>query len=99
VSESVFSHNNVPICRIVRTSFLRGLGGHGGNKKLQSDTIREGIPPVPHRAPDAVTRVAISEHQAALYRLTGDANPLHIDPAVVKSNVVVAVIVSVFNLL
>ena len=32
------------------------------------------------RRPDAVMEEKISEDQAALYRLCGDANPLHIDP-------------------
>ena len=36
--------------------------------------------PAPKRAPDYQVDVPISEDLAALYRLTGDRNPLHIDP-------------------
>ncbi|KXZ42221.1 hypothetical protein GPECTOR_179g244 [Gonium pectorale] len=36
----------------------------------------------PPRAPDAVASFATSPDQAALYRLSGDYNPLHIDPRV-----------------
>ncbi|PNW83135.1 hypothetical protein CHLRE_06g308100v5 [Chlamydomonas reinhardtii] len=36
----------------------------------------------PARAPDAVAELATSRDQAALYRLSGDFNPLHIDPQV-----------------
>jgi acyl dehydratase len=34
----------------------------------------------PRRAPDASVRIETSPAQAALYRLNGDLNPLHIDP-------------------
>ena len=38
--------------------------------------------PVPeNRAPDAMVSLATRHDQAALYRLSGDYNPLHIDPA------------------
>jgi len=34
----------------------------------------------PKRAPDAVREVMVGEQQAQIYRLSGDYNPLHIDP-------------------
>ena len=37
--------------------------------------------PVPQGAPDAVVSDKTSTSQAAVYRLNGDRNPLHIDPA------------------
>lgn len=38
-------------------------------------------PKIPeNRSPDAVKRQKISENSGALYRLSGDSNPLHIDP-------------------
>jgi 3-hydroxyacyl-CoA dehydrogenase/3a,7a,12a-trihydroxy-5b-cholest-24-enoyl-CoA hydratase len=54
--------------------FLRGEGGFGG----------EAGPPAaneaPKRAPDAVVEYPTLTHQALLYRLSGDKNPLHADP-------------------
>ena len=56
--------------------YIRGGGGYGGRSKTQfpSPTV-----PMPKRAPDSVERETIPESQAALYRLSGDKNPLHID--------------------
>ncbi|NIJ35458.1 acyl dehydratase [Sphingopyxis panaciterrae] len=58
-------------------TFLRGDGGFGGSS--------EGAPvphPLPDRAPDAVVTLATAANQAQIYRLSGDLNPLHIDPEV-----------------
>jgi acyl dehydratase len=58
--------------------FLRGDGGFGGSA--------EGAPrayPMPMaRKPDVVVELATRPEQALLYRLSGDYNPLHADPAV-----------------
>lgn len=86
VVESLFypvdgASGNQPVVRLVRSTFIRGLGGHGGRKKLSNDP-RAGIPGMPNRAPDAVFAEKIPVNQALLYRLTGDTNPLHVDPAV-----------------
>jgi acyl dehydratase len=63
----------------VYTIFIPRAGGFGG----------EGSPPkpaaIPDRPPDAVTEVATWKDQAALYRLTGDRHPVHIDAAVAES--------------
>jgi acyl dehydratase len=59
--------------------FLRGDGGFaqvsGGDKPAAAPT------PVPDRAPDRVISLPTRPDQAVLYRLSGDLNPLHIDPA------------------
>ena len=38
----------------------------------------------PTRPPDAEREQHVSEAQAQLYRLSGDYNPLHVDPAVAQ---------------
>jgi acyl dehydratase len=60
-----------------QSTFLRGDGGFGGQS--------EGAPqphPTPAREPDVTLRMVTREGQALVYRLSGDANPLHIDPEV-----------------
>lgn len=58
--------------------FSVGSGGFGGKKT--SEQQRQAIPP-PKRKPDQICRETTTIDQAALYRLTGDENPLHIDPS------------------
>lgn len=55
--------------------FARGEGGFGG----ETTAPRPGNEP-PDREPDAVVLSPTMSHQALLYRLSGDANPLHADP-------------------
>jgi multifunctional beta-oxidation protein len=38
----------------------------------------------PDRAPDRIVELKTSPRQAALYRLSGDYNPLHVDPGSAK---------------
>lgn len=56
-------------------AFLGGAGGFGGER----GTGREWT--LPDRAPDEEVTFATRPEQALLYRLTGDRNPLHADPA------------------
>ena len=64
-----------PIATLNRTIFARGDGGGGGSRAPQ---------PAPHvvpdRAPDKVLDYPTAPNQAAIYRLSGDRNPLHIEP-------------------
>ena len=58
-----------------RTSvFIRGLGGFGG---ARGSSVRSDPPP---RPPDIVHEERTRSNQALLYRLSGDTNPLHVDP-------------------
>jgi acyl dehydratase len=68
--------DGAPIATIYRGIFARADGGCGGAK---------GGAPVPHpmpaRIPDMSLEYQSRPDQAAIYRLCGDRNPLHIDPA------------------
>src|SRR5262249_20998408 len=65
------------ICRVRSTYFLRGNGGGGTWGKPLAPPAA-----VPDRAPDKVVDLPTSKRQALIYRLSGDYNPLHIDPDV-----------------
>ena len=65
------------LATVSQLSMLRGDGGRGG---------MAGSPPAPHRLPDrpadAVCDLSTLAQAALIYRLSGDLNPLHVDPAV-----------------
>ncbi len=61
-------------CRLHQTLLLRGDGGFGGAPALRNDE------PMPSDAPDTVANIATSPRAALIYRLSGDWNPLHLDP-------------------
>ena len=61
------------------TTFLRGDGGFGGPPGPVKPPN-----PVPEGAPDTVLDLPTRPEQALLYRLNGDHNPLHADPAVAE---------------
>uniref|UniRef100_A0AAQ5Y8S0 Hydroxysteroid (17-beta) dehydrogenase 4 n=1 Tax=Amphiprion ocellaris TaxID=80972 RepID=A0AAQ5Y8S0_AMPOC len=66
------------VCYNQFSVFVVGAGGFGG--KRTSEKAKASVPP-PKRAPDAVVIDSTTRDQAALYRLSGDWNPLHIDPS------------------
>ncbi|MFV0473787.1 MAG: MaoC/PaaZ C-terminal domain-containing protein, partial [Pikeienuella sp.] len=67
---------DAPFATVDSTSFLRGDGGCGDAGKV----ARLGEP-IPGRAPDREVTLPIRADAALIYRLSGDLNPLHIDPA------------------
>lgn len=71
------------LCRLTSTSFLRGDGGFSGD--AGSGTSPPPPEAVPDRAPDIEHAVAILPQAALIYRLSGDYNPLHADPAIAKA--------------
>lgn len=62
-------------------SFCRGDGGYAAQGG-QSDPAPEALAAVPERDPDFEVVLPTLERQALIYRLSGDYNPLHADPAV-----------------
>jgi acyl dehydratase len=65
--------------------FIRGAGGFGGPRNPEGDEESElAAEPLPTREPDEVVTYATRGDQALLYRLNGDRNPLHSDPAFAK---------------
>jgi acyl dehydratase len=58
------------------TLFVRGAGGFGGERGPST----AGTSQPPDRDPDVVIEQQTRAEQAAIYRLSGDRNPLHIDP-------------------
>jgi len=68
------------LCRLTSTTMMRGDGGFGGpSGPLPAPH------PLPDRAPDQAASIATLPQAALIYRLSGDYNPLHADPAVARS--------------
>lgn len=67
------------VCTVRLTSFARGDGGFGGPAGPVKPVHR-----LPERAPDERCALPTWPHSALLYRLNGDYNPLHADPAVAE---------------
>jgi acyl dehydratase len=68
------------IATLKQTTFCRADGGFGGPP-------REAPPPhkLPDRAPDLVCDLPTRPEMALVYRLSGDINPLHAEPAFAKA--------------
>jgi acyl dehydratase len=67
------------LCTLSSSIFARGDGGFGGPPSGGPEPHV-----VPDRAPDLELEFATRPDQALLYRLSGDRNPLHADPAFAK---------------
>jgi acyl dehydratase len=74
-SESVDAATGEPMFTTRSSIFIRGEGGFGGER---TPTVRHDPP---DRAPDHEVTSTTRPGQALLYRLCGDRNPLHSDPA------------------
>eukprot|EP01064_Diplonema_japonicum_P001683 TRINITY_DN11117_c1_g1_i1.p1 TRINITY_DN11117_c1_g1~~TRINITY_DN11117_c1_g1_i1.p1 ORF type:complete len:299 (+),score=83.65 TRINITY_DN11117_c1_g1_i1:48-944(+) len=77
----VTDKNGDVYCRIVSGQFLVGAENFKDSGVSFSKKIT-----VPSRAPDAIEEYKTTINQAVLYRLSGDYNPLHIDPKFAKSS-------------
>ncbi|KAI9511841.1 peroxisomal hydratase-dehydrogenase-epimerase [Russula earlei] len=63
------------------TVVIRGSGGFGGKRNGRDRGAASAVNTPPNRKPDAIIEEETLHSQAALYRLSGDANPLHILPS------------------
>ena len=75
-STSVDPVTDKPMFSTRSSIFIRGEGGWGGDRGPSGKTNV-----APDRAPDHQVSYATRHDQALLYRLSGDRNPLHSDPA------------------
>ncbi|KAK5816806.1 HotDog domain-containing protein [Linnemannia elongata] len=69
---------NKPYSSMKGSAFVRGYGGWGGPKGPKQDAYE----PPKDKAPDAEYEDKTNDDLAILYRLSGDYNPLHIDPKI-----------------
>jgi acyl dehydratase len=67
------------IATVTQTTFCRADGGFGGPPRQSPEPH-----PIPARTPDVVCDLPTRPESALIYRLSGDRNPLHCDPAVAK---------------
>ncbi len=69
-----------PLFTAAASIFARGAGDFGGERGPST----KGLNAPPEREPDHVISDETRPEQAAIYRLSGDRNPLHIDPEFAK---------------
>lgn len=80
VIESRDAKTNEVVFENHSTVFIRDSGNYGGKRAAKDRGAATAANTAPKRKPDAVVEEKTSPDQAALYRLSGDYNPLHIDP-------------------
>jgi acyl dehydratase len=84
-SESVYTDSGNPAFSGRSGLFIRGQGGFGGPRGPEGDDESTlAAEPLPSREPDEQVTYSTRTDQALLYRLSGDRNPLHSDPAFAK---------------
>lgn len=66
------------LCHLSQTLLLRGDGGFGGEPAQRQSSI------IPQRSPDLTADITLSPRAALIYRLSGDWNPLHLDPVIAQ---------------
>lgn len=78
--EGLIEDKDGPMFTTKATLFIRGAGGFGGERGPA--VVNLNAPP--DRKPDVVVEELTRPEQGALYRLSGDRNPIHIDPEFAK---------------
>lgn len=81
LTRRLYNSEHEPLATVRSAIFLRGDGGCGGPS--QAAYAPHATPET--RAPDFTISKQTAETQAMIYRLSGDFNPLHIDPKVAQA--------------
>lgn len=79
-SSTTVDASGKPVFYNENVAFIRGSGAFGGQKKPSDRGASTATNTPPSRAPDKIVEEKTPDDIAALYRLMGDRNPLHIDP-------------------
>jgi acyl dehydratase len=79
VEAKTVDDKNAPVFDNTFSIYVRGEGGFGGERGPEAQKVEP-----PARAPDFEVVETTTREQALLYRLSGDINPLHADPAMAK---------------
>jgi acyl dehydratase len=76
------------VATVTQTTLLRGDGGYSADGNDGESGAPATLPPphpMPSRSPDSICDLPTLAQAALLYRLSGDYNPLHADPAVAQA--------------
>ncbi|MBF6539172.1 MaoC family dehydratase N-terminal domain-containing protein [Nocardia farcinica] len=76
---TITGSDGAPLWTTRSSIFAKGEGGFGGERGPSTKTE------LPDRDPDAEVAIPTLPQQALLYRMLGDRNPLHSDPAFAKA--------------
>ena len=85
--ELIDKSSGAAIATLTSTTFARGDGGFSGPQdvaKSTNNTPAAKPHPIPEREPDLTCDLPTLPQAALIYRLSGDRNPLHADPAVAR---------------
>src|SRR5262249_48438083 len=80
-ARSLMAPDGTTVATIENPSIARGHGGFGGRATTTADP-----PAPPDTAPERVCDLPTPPNLALIFRLMGDENPLHVDPASAKSS-------------
>jgi acyl dehydratase len=80
-ARTLVAPDGTEVATVESTSIARGHGGFGGRVTDMAEPA-----PTPERPPDMVCDLPTPPNLALIYRLTGDENPLHVDPASAKKS-------------
>jgi acyl dehydratase len=78
--EGIVEDHNGLLLTTKATLFIRGAGNFGGERGPSTADLNL----APDRKPDVVIEDVTRPEQGAIYRLSGDPNPIHIDPDFAK---------------